>query len=154
MLSFAICLMIIVTIISSYYYKKKQGKLLGLVVGNNYVFKKENIKCEIYKTGASKSGYRFNRCDLYVLDNAILITGRLNFLGIKMYSSSVIISKNPDKNLQYSGFAEIVKPSKINPDSFGGSVYIEFGEADWTTTNVNIILKGLSDEEKLFFRTL
>lgn len=153
MFSIGVCLMVIVNIISSYYYKKKQFRLLNLF-GNNYIFKKETIKCEVYKSGAKKSGYRFNRCNLYVLDSGLLLTGSLNIMGIIMYSSSVIISKSPEKYLQYYGLAEIVKPDKINPDSFGGSVYIEFGEGSWTTTNINIILNGLSDDEKQFFRDL
>ncbi|AWH86229.1 hypothetical protein HYN59_14415 [Flavobacterium album] len=76
--SFGICLVAIVNIVSSYYYKKKQVRLLGLI-GNNYVFKKEKIKCEVYKSGAKKAGYRFNRCDLYILDGAIVITGYIIF---------------------------------------------------------------------------
>ncbi|AWH86230.1 hypothetical protein HYN59_14420 [Flavobacterium album] len=71
-----------------------------------------------------------------------------------MYSSSVILTTKPEEYFQYIGLAEIIKPNKINPDSFGGSVYVDIGESGWQTTNINIILKGLSDSEKQFFRNL
>ena len=43
---------------------------------------------------------------------------------------------------------EIVTPDRLNLNSTNREVYIEFGKASFTSTNVSIRLKNLSEEEK------
>ncbi len=135
----------------SYYFKRKQDKLLE-IFGNNYIYKIEGVRCKTFRSGGAWSSPLFNRCTLYLLDNGILIMGYNKFFGLTFYSESIIFTKNVAVYDNLYWYALIERPKKVNPDSFGNTVYIDIGESGSQNVTINIILKGLTTEEKQFFR--
>lgn len=144
---------IIVTIISSSHYKKRQGETLRLLQGR-ILFLKENVKCESFKSGGSTSSFRFNRCNIYILEDAIFIAGYVTLFTSKSYNSSVLLTNNPDKYFPLSFHTIVEKPNKVNPNSFNNAVYIDFGESAWNKMNISLRLFGLTEEDKQFFNRL
>lgn len=144
---------IVVNIIFSSHYKKKQDETLKRLEGK-ILSSKEYVKCESFGSGGRSSSFRFNRCDIYVLEDAVFIAGYVKFFSLKIYNSSVLLTKNPDKYVPLSFHTIVEKPNKVNSNSFNGAVYIDFGELGWNKTNISLRLLGLTEDDKQFFNCL
>jgi len=106
------------------------------------------VRCSTFCSGAKNSKYIFNRCDLYLTDDAIILLGYLSIGRFKIFRSPIILTSIQARYMHFSITSTVLAPRKLNINSFSKEVFIEFGEAGWRTTNVEVRLKGLSNEEK------
>lgn len=127
--------------------KTKLERILNLE--KKLLLKKENVRCETFTIGLRNFRYHFRRADLYFLDNTFIIIGFYKFFEIKLYSCLIIISENNVLSNEESLKDNLIKELKIfNLHSSNNNIHIEFGEASFTSTNVTIRLKNLSEKEK------
>jgi len=118
--------------------KTKLQKFLKLE--SKIVLIKENVKSETFTIGLKNHRYHFRKSDLYFFDNAFVIIGFYKIVGVKIYSCIIVFSDGNDLNTK--------DLKTFNLNSSNNDVYIEFGEASFTSTNVSIRLKNLSEDEK------
>lgn len=107
-----------------------------------------NVACSAFNSGAKGGGFNFNRCDLYLIPNALVILGYTNIGPFKHLSPPIILTAEKEVYPTSFVYAKVIKPKKINLNSYHGEVYIEFEVKTWMTTNVEIRLKGISNENK------
>jgi len=121
--------------------KKMQFKLIA---------KKENVRCNTMTSGRKNIGFLYRKADLYFMNDALIIAGYYNFLQRKIYRSLLIATKEFKFYKENFGNAdEIIIPKNLNLNSSNNDVYIEFGESNFTSTNVEIRIKNLTEEEKM-----
>lgn len=101
---------------------------------------KNSVKAETFTSGRKNYSFHFRKCDLIFLKKGIVIIPFFNIGKHKFYKEILFINVD--------SVAGIGKLKKINLNSFGNDVYLEFGEASFTSTNVEIRLKNLTEEEK------
>ena len=101
---------------------------------------KKSVKCETFTSGRKNSGYLFTKCDLIFLKNELVIIPFYTMGKYKIYKNFLILNDN--------SLTGIGKLKRLNLNSFGNDVYIEYGESSFTSTNVEIRLKNLTQEEK------
>lgn len=106
------------------------------------------LKCTCFNSGRKGAGLRFNRCDVYILEDAVFICGFTKILSYKIFTGHIFLTLEPAKYYPLQLPFNIVKPKKINPYSFNNEVYIEFGESGWNGVNTEIRIKGLAEEQK------
>ena len=119
---------------------KKQIDILNDDLKDQIISRKNFVKCETFTSGRRTSAYRFNYCDLIFFKESFLIIGYDKYGNSKSFVKKIFISKGIVNKTE--------KLKKINLHSFGNEVYIEFGESSFSSTGVEIRLKGLSEEEK------
>ncbi len=119
---------------------KKQLNFLDEELKDEIISRKNFVKCETFTSGRRTSAYRFNYCDLIFFKESFLIIGYDKYGNSKSFVNKIYISNGIVNKTE--------KLKKINLHSFGNEVYIEFGESNFSSTGVEIRLKGLSEEEK------
>lgn len=127
--------------------KVKYEKILT-DVGDKIKISHPGVRCSTFGSGAKNSNYIFNRCDLYLTDDAAIIFGYTPLGQFKLLRSPIILTASQARYLRFSLLSTVIAPGKLNVNSFNNEVFIEFGEAGWRTTNVEIRMKELSNEEK------
>lgn len=127
--------------------KTKLEQILNL--GKTNLLKKENVSSQTFTVGLRNFRYHFRKSDLYFYDDAFVIVGFYKIFKIKVYSCIILIS-NTEQFDSNKGLKNIlVKNLKnFNLRSSNNSVYIEFGEASFASTNISVRLKNLSENEK------
>lgn len=110
------------------------------LLSDQIVARKNFVKCETYTSGRKTSAYRFNTCDLIFLKDSFVIIGYDDFGNSKNFTNYLKFTNGLVNDRD--------KLKKINLNSFGNDVYIEFGESSFSSTNVEIRLKNLTEEEK------
>lgn len=113
---------------------------------------KEEIELYIEQTksfnitiGLNNSDFLFNRCDLYVIKNAIIILGFTKDSFFKQLSSPIILTYELNEFSNRFPFARVKKPNKVN---FENEVLkINFGEKGITKTEVILKLTSLNKNE-------
>ena len=121
--------------------KKMEFKLIA---------KKENVRCSTMTSGRKKIDSLYRKADLYFMNDALIIAGYYNFLQRKIYRSLLIATQELEfYKDNFENADEVIIPKKLNLNSSNNDVYIEFGESSFTSTNVEIRIKNLTDEEKM-----
>ena len=121
--------------------KKMEFKLIA---------KKENVRCSTMTSGRKKIDSLYRKADLYFMNDALIIAGYYNFLQRKIYKNLLIATQELEfYKDNFENADEIIIPKKLNLNSFNNDVYIEFGESSFTSTNVEIRIKNLTNEEKM-----
>lgn len=110
------------------------------LLSDQIVARKNFVKCETYTSGRKTSAYRFNTCDLIFLKDSFVIIGYDDFGNSKNFTNYLKFTNGLVNDRD--------KLKKINLNSFGNDVYIEFGESSFSSTNVEIRLKNLTEEKK------
>ncbi|MFC6267897.1 hypothetical protein [Frigoriflavimonas asaccharolytica] len=120
--------------------KKIQFKLVN---------KKENVQCNSLTIGRKNLNFLFRTADLYFIDDALIIAGYYNFFKRKAFRSVIILTREQEFYMQsFANANKITTPTRLNLNSSNNDVYIEFGEASFSNTNVQIWLKNLTEIEK------
>ena len=117
-------------------------------IKSKLILEKYNVRSENITIGLRNTQFLFRKAELKFLDDAFFIFGYSKVFKYKFYSCLIILTHNENYYRKLFKGAKIVIPKKVNLNSFDKDVYIEFGEAGFTTTSVEIRLKGLSDQEK------
>jgi len=127
-----------------YIPNKKAAKNIANQFGKAVFLIKQAILADVYTYGARSGRFnRFKMCDLYFIDNAIIIIGYTKVFGETIYAPPLTLQKN-DPSI-----------TKLNTQSPGNDVYLEIVQAKATTPlNTQIHLKGLSDYERSLFALL
>lgn len=116
---------------------------------NKVIYQKFNVKCSTFTVGRKSLGFHYKNADLYFNTDAFIIVGYYYLFSKKIYRSFLILTHHLDYyKAIFSKADEVTIPKKINLNSSKGEVYIEFGEASFTSTNVSIRLKNISETEK------
>ncbi|UUC44724.1 hypothetical protein [Flavobacterium cerinum] len=118
----------------------KQLEELYVNFKDKILYQKKSVKSETFISGRRNTGYRFKKCDLIFLENGLVIIPFYNIGKYKIYINFFLINDN-----SVSGIGKL---KRFNLNSFGNAVHIEFGESSVTSTNVEIRLKNLTQEEK------
>jgi len=118
--------------------KNKLQKILNLE--EKIVLIKENVKSETFTVGLKNHRYHFRKSDLYFFDNAFVIIGFYKIVGVKIYTCIIVFSDGNDLDTK--------DLKTFNLNSSNNDIYIEFGKASFTSTNVSVRLKNISKEEK------
>lgn len=114
---------------------------------------KFNIKCSTFTIGRKNLGFHYRNADLYFSEDAFIIVGYYYLFSKKIYRSFLILTTHPDYyKAIFNQADEVTVPKQLNMNSSNGEVYIEFGQASFTSTNVSIRLKNLSEDEKKLIR--
>ncbi|MCJ8153361.1 hypothetical protein MKJ01_06245 [Chryseobacterium sp. SSA4.19] len=136
----------------SYSDKIVRKELQKLVKINNKIcFKKFNVKCSNFTSGRKNLGFHYRKADLYFVEDAFIIVGFYTIFTKKIYRSILILTSELEfYRSTFNKADEVTIPNRLNTDSLNKDVYIEFGQSSFTSTNVSIHLKNLSDAEKKF----
>ena len=127
---------------------KKQYANIVDALGERIIIHLEHVKCETFSSGAKNGGYYFSQCDLYVTENALVILGYSRVLSFKQLSVPLVLTTDSSFHFVRFPYARLIKPKKINLNSFNGDIYIEFESPGFIKTNVEIRLQGISDQVK------
>lgn len=113
---------------------------------------KEEIELYIEQTkslnitiGLNNSDFLFNRCDLYVIKNAIIILGFTKDSFFKQLSTPIILTHELNKFSSRFPFVLAKKPNKINFEN--NIVKINFEEKGITKTEAILKLTSLKENE-------
>lgn len=106
----------------------------------------QSIKCKTFTSGAPNSIYVFKLADLYFYENAFLIVGYFKIGKYKFYKTAILLSN--DIELLNNPLVTVTIPKKTNLNSFNNDVFIEFGESNFSETNVEVFIKNLNEEQK------
>jgi len=130
---------------------KKKKQLYNNIIANtkgDLVMILNQINCESSTLGLKNRDYIFNKADVYILPDALILFGYWQNIFFKQLSVPIILTNHLEKYLFNYGVSKIVNPDKMNLNSFNGDVYFSFGEAGFFSTSVDIRLKGLSAGDK------
>ena len=128
--------------------KKIENELNNIQnIGLKLIHEMNNVQCVTFISGAKNNNFSFKKADLYFYENAFLIVGFFKIGKYKFYKSAFLLSQNEYLKNNLKSF-EVIAPKNINLNFFNKDVYIEFGESNFTNTNVEIRLKNLNEEEK------
>lgn len=98
--------------------------------------------------GAKNSAFLINKADIYFSEDAIFIFGYSSTFSLKSYSCPIILTNELASTKSQFKKAIVKKPIKINLHSFDKDIYLEFGEANWPSTNVSWRIKGIEEHIK------
>lgn len=127
---------------------QKQYTQIADALSDQVIVKLEQVKCETFCSGAKYGGYYFTGCNLLITADALVILGYSRFMSFKRLAVPLVLTTNPSFFLFRFPYAKLIKPKKLNLNSFNGDVYIEFVNPGFINTNVELRLKGLSEEVK------
>ena len=106
----------------------------------------EQTKCSTMTWGLKNNNYLFNKCDIYLIDNSLIILGHTKNSIIKQLSTPIILT---DKIADYQSDFPYAYVKKVNSFDYENNlVKIKFGEKGITKTEVTIKLTKLTGEEK------
>ncbi|MFP9117364.1 hypothetical protein ACLI08_06240 [Flavobacterium sp. RNTU_13] len=144
----------VIIIIAALYIRhtinEKRTAAVVLAINGKIVVKIKNIKAEVFSNGAQDWKFNFRKCDVYVLSDAIfLATYKTVIKGVPVfltYNKELYNAVIP----QYA----LVNLKKINPDSYGKSVYLEYQHQEGNSHkfNVDMHLYGLTEAQREYFR--
>ncbi|WP_155845830.1 hypothetical protein [Chryseobacterium gregarium] len=141
---------IIIYLDRSYSDKIVRKELQKLVeIHSKICLEKFNVKCSNFTSGRKNLGFHYRKADLYFIEDAFIIVGFYTLCTKKIYRSMLILTNEMESYKSIFDRAdEITAPNQLNINSSNGEVYIDFGKSSFTSTNVSIHLKNLSDSEK------
>jgi len=128
--------------------RKKQWSSVADTLGSRVIAQLERVKCETFYSGAKNGGQNFTHCHLYLTDDALVIFGYSKVLMIKQLRVPLVLTRNSSFYAFVSPYSQLIKPKKINLNSFNGDIYIEFEQPGLIRTNVEIRLKEISSDLK------
>ena len=146
-------IVIISAILLFFYFGTKSS---NKAIENQYKFIAESLKDEIelyieqtksstMTIGLGNQNFLFNRCDLYLTQNALIIFGFTKNSFFKQLSFPIIITKDLEEFSNRFPFAYVRKANEV---SFKNSIVaISFGEKGITKTEVALKLKSLDSSE-------
>ncbi len=108
----------------------------------------KDIRCFCFATGKRNHDFRFNKTDVYILEDALFIFGYSEFQNLKWYKCLVILTHREDIYKEQFPTAQIPKLYKLNLHSFNQDVFIEFQTTPGIYSNIEIRLENLSLEDK------
>ncbi|HEX8561952.1 MAG TPA: hypothetical protein VF676_03125 [Flavobacterium sp.] len=117
-------------------------------LGDKILGEKLCVQCEVNTVGLRDRSFIFERADLLFLNDALILIGYYHFFKRKIYKPLIVLSQEKVFYRKSLPGARVFVIKNFNLNSFNGDVYLEFGEASFTKTNVEIRLKHLSEEEK------
>jgi hypothetical protein len=132
------------------YYENKNCQETYYKILENFEFELSifNVKTEISSLGAKKNEFIFNTANLYFTNNAIIVFGFSEFLGIKMNKTPFILCKEENsKNFIVFGI-KTIEPKMFNLHSFDKAMFLEFGEAAWNKQCVSMRFLGITEDDK------
>lgn len=134
----------------SYSDKIVRKELLKLgEIKNKIRLEKFNVRCSNFTSGRKNLGFHYRKADLYFVEDAFIIVGFYTLFTKKIYRSILILTNEIELYKSVFNRAdEITIPNQLNLNSSNREVYIDFGESSFTSTQVSIHLKNLSDSEK------
>ena len=112
----------------------------------------EQTKTSTMTIGLKNRDYLFNRCDLYLVKDALIILGFTKNSLIKQLSLPIILTSEQSKFSNRFPFAYVKPINRINFEE--NIVKINFGEKGITKTEVVLKLKSLKLEEIIKIREL
>lgn len=127
---------------------KKQAELLLAGLGETVVKSMYKLACETVTSGLKNRDFLFSNCDLHLTRDAVILVGYTRTGFTCLFSTPIILTYNIQAYAAQYPFVHVVKPEKVNPYSFNNEVYITFGNSGFATTNVEIRLKGVTDDIK------
>ncbi len=127
----------------------KQKQIIESLLRPDCLLHLKEVKCDTYATGAKNSGMQFGTCELFVIQDAIILQGYYKIFNLEINNIPIILSGNVDNFNKKFKDVFVIKPKKINPYSYDNEVFIEFGEASFTETNIIVRLKNISDNDKI-----
>lgn len=129
--------------LNAYLLKNTEGSSIKTIPG---------IKADVYRSGRAEKSKHFSRCTLYILPNAVFITTQYRLFWVTFTGKPLLVTTDRIMYADYISAGVLPEWGRINPDSFGKQVYLEYGTSSFTGTNIEIYLKGLTDEERDYFR--
>ena len=133
---------------------RKENLIIVEAIKDTIVFSLTNVVCSTFKSGIKGGNFDFNRCDLYLNEDALIILGYKKIGVFEYLSSPVIVVGNYEEYPLSFKSAKVMKPKKINMNSFNNEVYIEFEVKGWMTTTLEIRLKHISFDNKEKLKTI
>ncbi len=149
-------LIIFVLLFNYLQYKKyaKQKQIIESVLRPDCLLHLKEVKCDTYATGAKNSGMQFKTCELFIIQDAIILLGYYKIFNLEINNIPIILSGNVDNFKKKFENAFVIKPKKINPYSYDNEVFIEFGEGSFTETNIIVRLKNIADDDKIILKNI
>ena len=105
----------------------------------------EQTKSSTMTSGLKNRDFLFNRCDLYLTKNAIVILGFTKDSFLKQLSLPIILTKELNEFSNRFPFAYVKKINKLKFEN--NIIKINFGEIGITKTAVQIKLNSLNEIE-------
>jgi hypothetical protein len=113
----------------------------------------EQAKCSTITIGLNNKNFLFNRADLYITSDALLILAYTKGKFLNQLSFPIIVTNNNSHYKNEFYFAKTFSPHSIKfPDN--NLFKFEIGEAGILKTNVIIKIKELKENEMLAFQKL
>ncbi len=125
--------------------KEQYEKLIESLKSETELFV-EQIKSSTMTIGLNNSNFLFNRCDLYLTKNAMVILGFTKNSFFKQLSLPIILTAELNEFSNRFPFAYVKKVNKISFEN--NIVNINFGEKGITKTEVVLKLHSLNEIEK------
>jgi hypothetical protein len=97
-------------------------------------------------SGINNRNFQFNRCDLYITEQAIIVLGFTKDSFIKDLSAPIILTSQIASFSRRFPYAYVKKINTI--DFRNNCIQINFGEKGFAETEVDLDLNSLSDIEK------
>jgi hypothetical protein len=113
------------------------------------VFK--NIKLRYWTTngihGLNIQVYPNNRCDLYLFDNCLAIVRKQDFI-FKVFFAPILLTSDIAATKKMFDYLDTYKPIRVTFNQFvKGQVEIKLSDPIYKNYKIDIILKGLSNEQ-------
>ena len=124
--------------------RSKQYEILTQSIKSETILFIEQAKSFTMTAGLKNRDFLFNRCDIYLIQDAIIILGFTKNSLLKQLSLPIIITHNAEYVSRFN-FAYVRKPNNINFDN--EQVKITFGEKGTLGTDVVIKLLGLTETQ-------
>lgn len=105
----------------------------------------EQTKSSTMAIGMNTGDFIFNRCDLYLTKNAIVILGFTKDIFFKQFALPIILTSELNEFTNRFPFAHVKKVSKIEVEN--NIVKFNFGNKGITKTEVVLKLKSLKEIE-------
>ena len=125
---------------NSYAQTVKQLETLRSQSVEKIIHEKKSVKSRTFTIGRKNNSYHFRKCDLIFLEKSLAIVPFYNIGKYKIYSNFFLITGDT--------IVGIAKLNRFDLNASGDDVRIEFGQAGFTTVNVEIRLKNLTQDEK------
>lgn len=125
--------------------KEKYKKLIESLKSETELFI-EQTRCSTITIGLNNRDLLFNRCDLYLTKNAMIILGFTKESFFKQLSLPIILTTELNEFSNRFPFAYVKQANKISFEN--DIVKINFGEKGISKTEVILKLNSLNDKEK------
>jgi len=118
------------------------------VLADKIIREKKNVKVDIFQINIKSWNFKFNKADLLFLVDGLILLGYLEFFGTKFYRSYIILTNDIEFYKTIYPGSIVHSPKSLNLNSVNNDVYIELEFKQLLTGTAEIILKGLSSEDK------